>query len=418
MKKNYKNIYNCRICDQKSLEKIFSLSKIPIPEIYETHKQKAKKKQRIPLTIVRCKECKHVQIREIIDQSDLWKNYTYFSGQTKAIDDHFKHLSKRIIKDFKLTKKDLVVDIGSNDGSFLKKFKNKTKVLGIDPARSVAKYAIRKNKIKTLIGYFDKETSKKINNNFGKAKVVLAFNVFAHTPSMISFVKNLRKILDHDGVFIFEAQYLKDILQSNILGTFFHEHISHHSIYSLKKLFDSFNLRLIKVENINVQKGSILGFVTHKYNNFILDKSVENFIDNEKNLKINSKHRLNIFKKKINTNKNKALSYIKKYKKIFGFGAARSGPTLLRNFQIENHIKFLLDDHPMKINKFTPVSAIKIIRTSNLVKLMPDLTVILAYLHSKKIIKKNLDYLKKGGTFMILYPEPKLITKKNYLEII
>ena len=108
----------------------------------------------------------------------------------------------------------------------------------------------------------------------------------------------------------------------------------------------------------------------------------------------------------------------KKYKTIFGFGAARSGPTLLRNFQIENKIKYILDDHPLKVNRFAPSSGIKIIKSSNLIKLMPDLTVILAYLHNKKIIKKNISYLKKGGTFMILYPNPKLITKKNYKSFI
>ena len=418
MKKDYKNISHCRICNSKNLDNICSLSDIPIPEIYETSSQKALIKKRYPLTISRCNVCKHVQIRETINQSNLWKNYTYFSGQTKAIDVHFKNLSKRIIKDYQLTKDDLVVDIGSNDGSFLKKFKYKTKVLGVDPAASVARYAIKKNKVKTLIGYFDEQTSIKIFKNYGKAKVILAFNVFAHTPSMISFVKNLKKILHEDGIFIFEAQYLRNIWENNILGTFFHEHISHHSVYSLNILLNSLDLRLIKVENINVQKGSILGFVTHKNNKFKLHKSISNFIKNENKLKINTKQKIFYFKKKININKNRALKYIKNYNKIFGFGAARSGPTLLRNFKIEDKIQFILDDNPMKVNKFTPASAIKIISTKNLINLMPDLTIILAYLHNKKIIRKNIDYLYKGGTFMVLYPRPKLITKNNYKNFI
>ena len=124
------------------------------------------------------------------------------------------------------------------------------------------------------------------------------------------------------------------------------------------------------------------------------------------------------FYKNVKKNANTAKKLIKNFNNISGFGAARSGPTLLRNLQIENYIKFILDDHPMKVNKFTPVSGIKIINSSNLIKFMPDLTVILAYLHSKKIIKKHLNYLKKNGTFMILYPKPKLITKKNYKNFI
>ena len=154
MKEKYKNIVNCRICNSKSTQIIFSLADIPIPEVYDVNKSKALKKERFPLSILRCSKCKHVQIKENINQSNLWQNYTYFSGQTKAIDTHFKKLALKIIKKYKLNKKDLVIDIGSNDGSFLKKFKNKTKVLGIDPAKTVANYAMKKNKILTFNGFF------------------------------------------------------------------------------------------------------------------------------------------------------------------------------------------------------------------------------------------------------------------------
>ena len=418
MKKDYKNISHCRICNSKTLDDICSLSDIPIPEIYETSSQKALIKKRYPLTILRCNECKHVQISETINQSNLWNNYTYFSGQTKAIDNHFKNLSKRIIKDYELTKDDLVVDIGSNDGSFLKKFKYKTKVLGIDPAKTVAEFAINKNKIPNLISYFDNKTVQKIKKKYKKAKIILAFNVFAHTPSMIDFVKCVKKILDIKGIFIFEAQYLKDILENDILGTFFHEHISHHSVYSLSKLFNSVNLKFEKIENINIQKGSILGFVTHKENDIKPNFSVRKFLEKEKKYKINTRGKIIKFYKIIKSNAINAKKLIDKFQNISGYGAARSAPTLLRNFGIENKINYILDDHHMKIGKYTPASAIKIISTKNLLKMMPDLVVILAYLHNKKIIKKNISYLKKGGTFMILYPKPKLITKKNFRNFI
>ena len=297
-------------------------------------------------------------------------------------------------------------------------FRNKTKVLGIDPAKTVANYAIKKNKIPTIINYFDNKTVLRIIKKYQKAKIVLAFNVFAHTPSMINFVKNIKKILDTKGIFIFEAQYLKDILHNNILGTFFHEHISHHSIYSLKKLFNAENLKFIKIENINIQKGSILGFVTHKENKIKESHLIKKLIKLEKKYNVNTHKKILDFYKNVKKNKNLATKLTKNFNNICGFGAARSGPTLLRNFNIENKIKYIFDDHKMKINKYTPVSAIKIIATSKLYKLMPDLTVILAYLHNKKIIKKNIVYLKKGGTFMILYPKPKLINKKNYLNFI
>ena len=198
----------------------------------------------------------------------------------------------------------------------------------------------------------------------------------------------------------------------------FHEHISHHSVYSLSKLFNSVNLKFEKIENINIQKGSILGFVTHKENDIKPNFSVRKFLEKEKKYKINTRGKIIKFYKIIKSNAINAKKLIDKFQNISGYGAARSAPTLLRNFGIENKINYILDDHHMKIGKYTPASAIKIISTKNLLKMMPDLVVILAYLHNKKIIKKNISYLKKGGKFMILYPKPKLVTNKTYKRFI
>jgi 2-polyprenyl-3-methyl-5-hydroxy-6-metoxy-1,4-benzoquinol methylase len=418
MSYNYYNLNNCRICNSKSLKKCFSLSNIPIPEKYLRNKIAAIKLPRFPLTILICTKCKHIQQKEIINQKKLWDNYTYFSGQTSAIEKHFNDVSKLILKRIKVTKNDLVIDIGSNDGTLLKFFKKKSKVLGIDPARTVAKYAIKKNKIQTLIKFFDDSSSDLILQRYQCPKIITAFNVFAHTPSMASLVKNIKKILHPNGLFVFEAQYVGDILKNNILGTFFHEHISHHSVQSLKKLFQIHDLKIVDIKRVKIQKGSILGMVSHKNNSIKIDRSVNTFIKNEKKNKINTKNSLIDFKRKIEKTKIDAINLIKKFNYISGFGAARSGPTLLRNFNLENKINLIFDDHKMKINRYTPSSGIKILPSKNLTKIMPDLTIILAYLHNKKIIIKNISYLKKGGTFMILFPKPKLITNSNYKKFL
>ena len=143
------------------------------------------------------------------------------------------------------------------------------------------------------------------------------------------------------------------------------------------------------------KKGSILGFVTHKENDIKPNSSVRKFLEKEKKYKINTKEKAIKFYKNIKSNAISAKKIIDKFQNISGYGAARSGPTLLRNFGIENKINYILDDHHMKIGRYTPSSAIKIISTKNLLKMMPDLVVILAYLHNKKIIKKNFSYLKK-----------------------
>ena len=253
-----------------------------------------------------------------------------------------------------------------------------------------------------------------ILKKYQKPKIITAFNVFAHTPSMTNLVKNIKKILHPEGLFIFEAQYVGDVLKNNILGTFFHEHISHHSVTSLKKLFEIYDLKIIDIKRVKIQKGSILGLVAHKDSLYLKNSSLNYFLNFENKNKINKIKSLKEFHKVVKINKKIANNLIKGYKNLIGYGAARSGPTLLRNFKIENKIDFILDNHQMKVNRFTPSSGIKILHSSNLLKLKPKLIVILAYLHNKKIIKKNLKYIKGGGLFMILYPYPKIINSKNF----
>ena len=132
------------------MKKCFNLSDIPIPEKYLKNRVAAIKLLRFPLTLLICTKCKHIQLKEIINQKKLWNNYTYFSGQTSAIEKYFKKISKLILKKIKVKKDDLIIDIGSNDGTLLKFLK--AKVLGIDPAKTVADYTI-KNKVQTLIKF-------------------------------------------------------------------------------------------------------------------------------------------------------------------------------------------------------------------------------------------------------------------------
>ena len=203
---------------------------------------------------------------EVINNKLLWQDYTYLSSQTEAIVKHFAKFTKKTLKRFNLNKNDLIIDIGSNDGSLLKAFKKskkKIRVLGVEPAKNVAQLAEKKN-INTLNKFFDFNLSKLINNKFEKAKIITCFNTFAHSENLRSIVKGIKNILDKDGVFIFECQYLMDIYKNKILGTFFHEHLYHHSVSSLKYFFNLYGMELFDVEKANIQKGSIIGYVGFK----------------------------------------------------------------------------------------------------------------------------------------------------------
>lgn len=410
---------NCRLCLSKDIKVILKLKPIPLGEKYFLSKKKAKNSKNFPLSIGRCSKCTNVQAMEVINPSILWSDYTYISGQTQAILDHFKEFSKNTISKFKLSSKDLVLDIGSNDGSLLSYFKkNKIKVLGVDPAKNLTKIANKKG-IKTLTGLFDKKIINKIKNNFQEPKVITAFNVFAHTSKLREMLYSIKNILATDGIFIFEVQYLGDILKKKILGTFFHEHMYHHSLTSLFNFFNNFGMTLFKVQRANIQKGSIIGYVCNK-KIFKIENSVTRMLKLEKKNSITNYSNIIKLNNFIQKQRDVSKKIFKKFKeKNFAiYGAARSGPLLAENLCKTTHFKFIFDDHKMKKNKFSGYKSLKVYPTKFINKFKPKLCVILAYLHAKKIIKNNYEYLKNGGSFMILYPRVKLINLRNYKKII
>ena len=118
--------------------------------------------------------------------------------------------------------------------------------------------------------------------------------------------------------------------------------------------------------------------------------------------------------------KRKSQKILNKFNKkiIGGYGAARSGPTLALNFGVAKYLRMLFDDHRLKKNKYTPLRGLFVHPTKKILKYKPEVMVVLAYLHLKKILKKNIQYIKNGGKFLSLYPEVTLITKKNYKKFV
>ena len=409
----------CRLCLNKKIKIGLKLKNIPLGEKYSKVKSVATNSFKFPLTIGWCGRCKNIQTMEIIKPQLLWSDFTYLSGQTDAILYHFKYLSKYIIKKFSIKKKHIIIDIGSNDGSFLKFFKKKKcKVLGIDPAKNVAKIA-NKNGIKTIVDFFNLKIAKKISKTNKKAKVVMCFNTFAHASNMREIIKGVKEILDDNGVFIFECQYLNDIYKKKILGTIFHEHAYHHSVTSLNNFFYAFGLDLFDVKRVNIQKGSIIGFVCKK-NKRPISKNVRNLLKMEIINGDIELLKLRAFKKFINSQKKKAKIILKNYQgqTIGAYGAARSGPTLAVNYGVDKYLSMFFDDHPLKVGKYSCFNGLRVHPTEDIPIVKPAILIVLAYLHLKKIIRKNKKYLKNGGKFLSLYPKISLITLRNYKKFI
>ena len=244
-------------------------------------------------------------------------------------------------------------------------------------------------------------------------KAVMAFNVFAHAHDMGSMAQSIRLMLASDGVFIFEVQYLLDIVDRMLFGTIFHEHMSHHSLLALQPFLKRHGMELIDVERNPMQGGSIIGVAQLTGGERHVSPRLTELLKIEKERGLDRPEVMKEFSSRLSLMRKQLKELTSKWKTegatIAGYGAARSGPTLIAQLDLGKDLSYVVDDHPQKVNKFTPGHNIPVLPTAELNKRMPDYVVILAWIHAQKIIGSNRKYLENGGHFVVCIPNIQVV---------
>lgn len=403
----------CRLCDSNNLELVVKLKPIPPQENYAVSPELAREIGTYPVDLYMCVECGHVQQLDVLDSETLWEGYTYFSGKAKGMVDHFNDFSAQVIHEYQPEKNDLVIDIGSNDGSLLRPFKsNGYEVLGIDPAKEIAKQATAEG-IETIPDIFTFSLAERIKKTHGSASIVTAFNAYAHADNLRDMTEGIKHLLSSNGLFFFEVQYLLDVIEKMLIGTIFHEHMSHHSVKPMIRFLEDFDLELVDIKRVPIQHGSLIGTVQHKGGSYKVKPSVAKMIELENNHNLDKIETLQGFNSKLLHLKEETKKLVDHFKNsnasVAGYGAARSGQTLISQYGFDGVIEYILDDHPQKVYKYPAGEGIQVLPTEELYKRMPDYVIILAWVHSDKIVQNNQKYLNQGGKFVILSPELKVI---------
>ena len=410
MKYSSKLIDRCQFSKKKDLINILSLGFLPgVNQMYKIGSKK-NFENFFPTNLVYSPTSKLFQIDNIVDKKILFpKSYPYTSSTTKILSENFKNLYEESKKLFNIKENDLVVDIGSNDGNLLDKFKN-CRVLGVTP-EIIGRMAIQKG-IPTIIDYFTYKVSKKILQLYGKAKIVTATNVFAHIDNIQELIKNILRILDKNGIFIIEAHYFLSLVETLQYDTIYHEHLRYYTVTSLKKIFDSYGLKILRVNKINTHGGSIRVYVARKTYKYKQHKSVGQLIKKEKS-KLSTSN-LKIFRDSVLKNKIDLLSLLYKLKKknkiVFAVGAPSRATTLINYTGInESLINYICEvDGSKKIGYYLPGTKIPIVYEDIILRKKPDYLILLSWHISDELIK---NIKKKGykGKFIIPLPRIKVI---------
>ena len=411
--KDYKTRFNCRLCNSSNLISVLELESTPPANAFVTEEECIKEQKKYPLKLFFCNNCNHVQLTDIVDPRELFSNYVYVSGTSPVFVNHFKNYAKTIIKEYSPDSNKYVLDIGSNDGTLLKFFKEMGyKVIGVDPAEEISKKA-NQDGIFTINGFFDLEMAENIKDKYSNASLITANNVFAHCDDLSGITDAVSKLLTPEGLFVFEVSYLVDVYQKTLFDTIYHEHLSYHSVTPLIKFFESKGMTLIDVLKVNTHGGSIRCVIKNS-SNAEVKKSVDTFVNLEKSLSFHESNTFIKFSNKIEERKKELCDLLKKIKaekkSIAGFGAPAKATTLMYEFGLNNDIlDFIVDDSPLKQGLFSPGLNIPVFSSSQIETLKPDYLLILAWNFADSIIKNNQKFIASGGKFIIPLPTLEVI---------
>tara|TARA_B100000989_G_scaffold292715_2_gene269071 strand:- start:1833 stop:3032 length:1200 start_codon:yes stop_codon:yes gene_type:complete len=384
-------IKKCKICLSNKIRSVLNLGAQPAAN--SLHKNKTKQKK-YPLNLCFCRECSTAQLSVALNPKNLFSKYSWVSSTSETAKNYSLYFYKRISKFIK--KKSNILEIASNDGLFLKVFKNgKHNVLGVDPAKNIAKFANKKG-IKTIPEFFSYNFSKKIKKSNKKFDFIFARNVIPHVKEVHSVVKGMANLAENKSIIAVEFHYAKEIIKDLQYDSIYHEHIYYFTIKSISNLFKKYKLFPFDVFKSPISGGSlVLLFSKENRDKSEYLKKLENI---ENKLKINSFY---TWKKFGFASKRHAINFVKKINKFntkskfIGYGASARSSTFLNYCNLNSsNIEFIIDQNPLKRNLYTPGTNIQIFPFNKIKsKIKSQIIILLAWNFKKEII----NFLKKNS---------------------
>lgn len=403
----------CKNCKSPSLKKIINMGKQPISSHFYSSKRHNLKKY--SLDLYKCNKCKLIQLKSLPKLKDMYGlNYGYRTSLSPLMINHMKNKFMTILKSFK-NKNLKILDIGSNDGTFLNFFSKKKNIslFGIDPSAEKFRKYYNKN-IKLEVNYFSK---KNVNKKFGKNikfDLITSFAMFYDIADPNIFTKQINSLLTLNGKWILELSYFPALLENLTYDQICHEHITYYTLTTFEKVAKKNKLKILDFTFNNINGGSI-EITCSKINSkqksnikkIIYQKKQEKKINNGSYERFNE--RINNIKKNLNLflDKNKS--------KVFGYGASTKGNIVLNHCGINSKkLKYICDANPYKYNRYTPGSNIKIISKKIMRKMKPDILLVLIWSFRKEVIVQEKKFIKSGGVLLFHLPMLHIVDKYNY----
>jgi len=392
------------MCDGTKFDTVIDLGMHPLVNSLISKEGLKGSEPMFPLVVKQCRKCSLVQLVNMIDSEEIYKNvdYLYFSSDMPGLEGYFKEYADDVKKRF-VKKDDLVVEIGSNDGILLNLFKDKARILGVDPATNVVLRALKKG-IPTVPEFFTENLASKISKEWGKAKVIAGNNCIAHLNDLRDLMGGVSQLLRDDGVFVVEANYWGGMVKNTNYSLIYHDHFSFFSLKVWQQFSKKYGMKVFDAWVTPAQGGSLRMFLCK--DDRPVTARLKKLEQEEKETKLNTyatslMYRNNV--RRVSRKLRKIMIDLKSQdKKIAGYGAAAKGFTILKCSGIDGEfIDYFVDDSPAKQGLYTPIDHIPIISRKEAEKMLPDYFTVLAPNYAKVIMEKEKKFIAGGGKFIV-----------------
>ncbi len=373
----------CQVCGHAPLTGVLSLGYMPPVNQMVAVGAPPRQQPWFPTELLHCSSCELVQLGLAVDPVIIFPpEYPYTSGTTKLLRDNFAELYSEAAALLALSPADLVVDIGSNDGTLLASFKaGGHRVLGIEPT-DVGKIAASRG-IPTLQRYFSAAVAADVRREHGAARVITAANCFAHIEDVHAIVQGILDLLAPDGVFISESHYLIGLMERLQYDTIYHEHLRYYSLTSLARLLQMHGLEVFHARAIPTHGGSIRVYAARRGVRPVRDTGASMLAAEPRGETMLA--RLETFRREVMLSKLRLLSMLRELKeagaRICGISAPSRASTLVNYVGLDAAIIDYVCEiaGSLKIGKYMPGTSIPVVEESRLFTDQPDCAIVFSW---------------------------------------
>lgn len=404
----------CRSCGSSGLQGVLSLGETPLANSLPGADAPEGGEAVYPLDLVFCPACALVQITETVPPEVLFRDYLYFSSFSDTMLRHAEALVAEVLAERPLGPDSLAAEVASNDGYLLQFYgRAGVPVLGIEPARNVARVAVEERGVSTVTEFFGEALGRELAARGERADVLHANNVLAHVADLNGFVAGVRHFLKEDGVFIVEAPYVKDLVDRNEFDTIYHEHLCYFSLTALERLLRRHELQVSGAERVAIHGGSLRVRVQHAGAAEPLE-GVRRLLEEEEKWGVGDVEFYRAFAARVEKLKESLRGLLADLKgrgaRVAAYGAAAKGSTLLNYFRVGREtLDFVADRSTYKQGRLMPGVRVPVVAPGRLLEEQPDYVLLLTWNFAEEILEQQAEYRRRGGRFIIPVPEVRVV---------